>query len=38
VGCWYDGNFSTAQDTDAVRFLFASGNITSGTYAVYGLT
>lgn len=27
----------TAQDTDAVRFLFESGNITSGNYAVYGL-
>jgi hypothetical protein len=26
-----------AQDTDAVRFLFSSGNITSGNYAVYGL-
>jgi len=27
----------TAQDTDAVRFLFESGDITSGGYAVYGL-
>ncbi len=27
---------ATAQDTDAVRFLFSSGNIGSGTYAVYG--
>jgi len=26
----------TAQDTDAVRFLFESGNISSGKYAVYG--
>ena len=25
-----------AQDTDAVRFLFSSGNIDSGSYAVYG--
>lgn len=25
-----------AQDTDAVRFLYSSGNIASGTYAVYG--
>ena len=29
---------TTAQDTDAVRFLFSSGNITSGKYAVYGLS
>lgn len=28
---------NTAQDTDAVRFLFSSGNISSGKYAVYGL-
>ena len=27
----------TSQDTDAVRFLFESGNIASGKYAVYGL-
>lgn len=27
----------TAQDTDAVRFLFAVGNISAGNYAVYGL-
>lgn len=26
-----------SQDTDAVRFMFESGNITSGNYAVYGL-
>jgi hypothetical protein len=26
-----------AQDTDAVRFLFDSGNLSTGTYAVYGL-
>lgn len=26
----------TAQDTDAVRFFFSSGNISSGTYEVYG--
>jgi len=26
----------TAQDTDAVQFLFESGNISSGKYAVYG--
>jgi hypothetical protein len=25
-----------AQDTDAIRFLFSSGNISSGSYAVYG--
>jgi hypothetical protein len=29
---------TTAQDTDAIRFMFASGNIASGTYAVYGLS
>lgn len=33
------GVLRTAQNTDAVRFLFiASGNIASGTYSVYGLT
>jgi hypothetical protein len=32
-----EGMRATAQDTDAVRFLFSSGNISSGTYAVYGL-
>lgn len=32
------GTRVTAQDTDAVRFLFESGNITSGAYAVYGLS
>jgi len=26
-----------AQDTDAVRFLFETGNISAGNYAVYGL-
>lgn len=35
VGC---GARMAAQDTDAVRFLFSSGNIASGYYAVYGLT
>jgi hypothetical protein len=34
-GC---GSRLTAQDTDAVRFLFESGNIASGNYAVYGMT
>lgn len=32
-----NGYRNTAQDTDAVRFLFSSGNIASGKYAVYGL-
>lgn len=31
-----NGYRNTAQDTDAVRFLFSSGNIASGKYAVYG--
>lgn len=31
------GARETAQDTDAIRFLFSSGNIASGNYAVYGL-
>jgi len=31
------GHRNAAQDTDAVRFFFSSGNITSGTYAIYGL-
>jgi hypothetical protein len=28
----------SAQDTDAIRFLFSSGNIASGTIRMYGLT
>jgi hypothetical protein len=28
---------NAAQDTDAIRFLFSSGNIASGNYAVFGL-
>jgi hypothetical protein len=31
------GTREATQDTDAVRFLFETGNITSGDYAVYGL-
>jgi hypothetical protein len=31
------GTRQTAQDTDAVQFLFSSGNIASGTWALYGL-
>lgn len=31
------GARETAQDTDAVRFLFSSGNITAGNYQIYGL-
>jgi hypothetical protein len=31
------GRRNAAQDTDAVRFLFSSGNITSGTIRMYGL-
>jgi hypothetical protein len=31
------GARTAAQDVDAVRFLFESGNIASGKYAVYGL-
>jgi hypothetical protein len=31
------GMLLTAQDTDAVQFLFTSGDIASGNYAVYGL-
>lgn len=31
------GAREAGQDTDAVRFLFSSGNITSGHYALYGL-
>jgi hypothetical protein len=30
------GTRRTAQDTDAIRFLFSTGNIASGTYRVYG--
>jgi hypothetical protein len=31
------GAREAAQDTDAVRFQFSSGNIAAGNYAVYGL-
>ena len=31
------GGRRTSQDTDAVQFLFESGNITSGKWALYGL-
>jgi hypothetical protein len=31
------GAREAAQDTDAVRFLFSAGNITSGDYSLYGL-
>lgn len=39
LGCHQTGGGAreTAQDTDAIRFLFSSGNIASGNYAVYGL-
>jgi hypothetical protein len=30
------GRRATSQDTDAVRFLFESGNIASGNWALYG--
>jgi hypothetical protein len=38
-GCAVTGGGAreAAQDTDAIRFLFSSGNITSGNYVVYGL-
>jgi hypothetical protein len=38
VGAREWGGFlnNTAQDTDALRFAFQSGNITSGKWAVYG--
>jgi hypothetical protein len=29
--------FNISEDVDAIRFLFSSGNINSGTYAVYGI-
>ncbi len=32
------GTQKTAQDTNAIRFLFSSGNIASGFYRVYGIT
>jgi hypothetical protein len=31
------GTRETAQDTDAMRVLFESGNIASGNWALYGL-
>ena len=30
------GGYNVAQDTDAARFLYSTGNIASGDYAVYG--
>ena len=32
------GERSAAQDTDAIQFLMSSGNITSGTFTLYGIT
>lgn len=32
------GTREALQDTNAVRFLFSSGNITAGNYGVYGIT
>jgi len=37
VHCASSGHRNTAQDTDAVRLFFSSGNISTGKYAVYGL-
>ena len=37
VGSTIFGRRNAAQDTDAVRFLFSAGNITSGTIRMYGL-
>jgi hypothetical protein len=37
VGVHGTGARLAAQDTDGVQFLFESGNISSGSYAVYGL-
>lgn len=37
VRFWGHGAREAAQNTDAVRFLFSSGNITSGKYAVVGV-
>jgi len=31
------GAREAAQDTDAIRFFFSSGNISAGNYAVYGI-
>jgi hypothetical protein len=31
------GRRMAAQDTDAVRFLFSSGNIASGTIRMFGI-
>ena len=31
------GQFGTARDTDAIRFLFSSGNIASGGYSIFGV-
>lgn len=36
VSLWGDGRRLAAQDADAIRILFSSGNITSGKYALYG--
>lgn len=39
VPYWFSGHGTrlAAQDTDAVRFLFSTGNIASGTITLYGL-
>lgn len=39
IGTMYGSAFrNAAQDTDAVQLFFSSGNISSGSYAIYGLT
>lgn len=34
--CYSAGHRKTAQDTDAIRFLMSSGNISSAGYVLYG--
>lgn len=36
VASFGGGSREAAQDTDAIRFLFSSGNISSGNWAIYG--
>jgi len=36
--CSHAGRIDQAADIDAIRFMFSSGNIASGTFTLYGLT
>lgn len=36
--CNFSGKRASAADVNAIRFIFSSGNITSGTFSLYGIS